>query len=223
MKEKLLERAALFTVFLVSFTLAYLITSARPIERASRSVVEVYVSTEEDEGLQLAGSGSAVVIDDHHALTCWHVVHAADQVTLAWEGQYAIATVIGHDAELDLAVLEVKCVLGDPVRWGHSDRLHVADEVYAIGYPFDVTRLVRRGVVASINYDIEDSSFLVTDAAVNPGDSGGGLFDQSGKLVGISARIQTAQGLCANIGLAYIIPGDVAHTFVLKTLSKKAP
>ncbi len=60
--------------------------------------------------------------------------------------------------------------------------------------------------------------FIVTDAQINPGDSGGALFSEDGRLIGISARIQSVQGLRANVGVAYAIPGDIARWFVLNSL-----
>ncbi len=68
---------------------------------------------------------------------------------------------------------------------------------------------------------IEDGQFLVTDVQINPGDSGGGLFTDAGELVGVPARLQSVQGLGANIGIAYAIPGDIAHQFVTKNLPKE--
>ncbi len=149
-----------------------------------------------------------------YILTCEHVVSGAAQIMVDVDGFRSRATVVAFDADLDLALLKVNREFPLAAPWGSSKALHVGDPVYAIGFPFDTAKMLRRGTLAGLDYNIEYNSFMVTDAQVNPGDSGGALFNEANELVGIPARIQTAQGFFANIGMSYVIPGDVAHWFV---------
>lgn len=209
---------ALVALIITSLLLA---PSQRPLEPAIKATVEIRTQVLEEGSLVPNGSGSGVVIDKRgYIVTCWHVVADTNYVVVEWEGIHAIATVVAHDAGLDLALLKVEREMSNVAQWGNSDRLLAGDTVFAIGYPFDITRLIRRGVIASTDFVIEDGSFLVTDAQVNPGDSGGGLFTEGGQLIGIDARLQSVQGLGANIGLAYAITGNIAHYFVLQHLPK---
>ncbi len=195
-----------------------------PLEAAAKTVLEVRTSAlNEDHALVPEGTGSAIIVDSRgYLLTCLHVVDTAVAISVEWNGTHAAATVVAKDESLDLALLFVGRQLPPPTTWGSSKVLRLGDTAYAIGFPFDVSRLLRRGVVALVNIDFDGSPFIVTDAQINPGDSGGGVFNEAGELIGISARIQTAQGLRANIGIAYAIPSDVAHWFVTNALPQKS-
>jgi len=197
--------AALLFIALPTLLILHLPTPKTPLQQATSSVVEIRTQVVDDESGSLVpdGSGSGVIVDRRgYILTCWHVVNGA------------VATVVAHDPDLDLALIQVGREMKHVTTWGDSDLLQPGDSVFAIGYPYDLARLVRRGVIASTDFIIADGSFVVTDASVNPGDSGGGLFTESGQLIGIDARIQSVQGLAANIGIAYAITGNVAHWFV---------
>ncbi len=220
MKKPFLILAAILFVFMGSRVAFRAYCLDRPtVETAITSVVEIRSSEMTPEGLQETGTGSGVVVDTRgYILTCEHVVAGTAQVMVDVGGFHSRATVIATDADLDLALLKVNREFSSAIVWGESRDLHVGDAVYAIGFPFDTAKLLRRGVVAGIDYNIEYNPFIVTDAQINPGDSGGAIFNGSNELVGISARIQTAQGLFANIGVAYAIPSEVAHWFVKQHL-----
>ncbi len=161
------------------------------------------------------GTGSCLIVDrSGYILTCLHVVNGADRISVELENIHLTATVLARDETLDLALIHVDRQLPAAIVWGDSKALRLGDTVYAIGFPFDIARLLRRGTVAATAFEIEHSPFFVTDAQINPGDSGGGMFNENGELVGLPARIQSVQGLSANIGLAFAIPSDVAHWFV---------
>lgn len=202
---------------LIAFITAlfWVIPTPVPITETATSVVQIRSLVQSDGGMAQVGSGSGVVVDTRgYVLTCDHVVDGVDQVMVDVGGFLSRATVIASDPYLDLALLRVDRGFSYAAPWGSSSALSLGDTVIAIGFPFDVAKLVRRGVVSSIDYNIECNPFIITDAQINPGDSGGAVFNSSGELVGISARIQTSQGLAANIGIAYAIPSEVAHWFV---------
>ncbi len=189
------------------------------IPQISRSVVEIRSQATIEGELMFIGSGSGVVIDPRgYILTCNHVVDDAERVQVDIDGFLLRAEVVAWDDQQDLALLKVDRVFTDIAVWGSSSDLVLGDTVWAIGYPFDVTKLVRRGVVSGLDFNIQGNPFVVSDAQINPGDSGGAVFNDRGQLVGISARIQCTQGLVANIGIAFCIPSDLAHRFVLKHL-----
>ncbi len=164
------------------------------------------------------GTGSGVVVHrDGYVLTCQHVVSDTAEVHVEIGADILIARIVAEDVFLDLALLKVDRELPNVASWGDSASLREGQPVFVIGYPFGITRAIRSGVVSSTTFAME-SPFLVTDAAINPGDSGGGLFTDTGELVGVPARIFCAQGLRANVGIAYAIPGNTAHWFVNKHL-----
>ncbi len=193
-----------------------------PLEM-SRVVLEIRSQATIEGAMTDIGSGSGVVIDSRgYILTCNHVVDDAERVQVdIGDGFYLRGEVVAYDEQQDLAIVKVDHTFTDVAVWGSSQDLQLGDTVWAIGYPFDVAKLVRRGVVSGLGFNIEHNPFVVTDLQINPGDSGGAIFNSLGQLVGISARIQTTQGLMANIGIAFGIPSDIAHRFVLHNLPTK--
>ena len=155
------------------------------------------------------GLGSGVVIDASGLiLTNAHVIDTADTIHVRTpEGEDGGATIVGIDPELDLALLRAHNVKG--LRFaplGDSDRLNVGDWVVAIGNPFGLHHTVTAGIISAKARDVDDSGLelLQTDAAINPGSSGGALFDLSGAVVGITTAILSEAG--GNIGLNFAIP-----------------
>lgn len=164
------------------------------------------------------GSGSGVVIRaDGYLVTCAHVVHGAAEVTVDIGSDRVVATVVAADEFLDLALVHVEHHFDRVATWGDSSSLLVGDFVFDIGFPFDVSRLVSTGCVSSLTLSIR-YPVVVTDAAINPGCSGGGLFSYRGELIGIPSALYSAQGLHANTGIAYAIPSNTAHLFVNRNL-----
>ncbi len=217
------QSIAIFSVtFLLTLGVCHLVNPGRPMDKAIRAVAEVRTFEVAEDAVTEQGTGSATMVDERgYLLTCLHVVAESDRIVIEWDGFHAVAIVVAHDDDLDLALLKIERPLPYTVAWGQSRKLHPGDAAYAIGYPFDLTRLLRCGIISSTNMVIEDGQFLVTDVQINPGDSGGGLFTDAGELVGVPARLQSVQGLGANIGIAYAIPGDIAHQFVTKNLPKE--
>lgn len=157
----------------------------------------------------LEGLGSGVVIDASGLiLTNAHVIDGANVIhVLTPEGDDEAAEVVGTDPDTDLALLRVQRLTGlPPAPLGDSDRVNVGDWVVAIGSPLGLHHTVTAGIISAKARGLDDSGveFLQTDAAINPGSSGGALFDLKGALVGITTGLLSEGG--ENIGLNFAIP-----------------
>ena len=159
------------------------------------------------------GQGSGFIIgSDGIILTNAHVVRDADsvQVKLADRREYS-AKVLGVDPATDVAVLKIDAKNLPTVQVGESDRLHVGDYVLAIGSPFGFEESATSGIVSAKGRSLPGDTyvpFIQTDVAVNPGNSGGPLFDAGGRVVGINSQIYSRTG--GYEGLSFAIPIDVA-------------
>ena len=159
------------------------------------------------------GQGSGFIISgDGLILTNAHVVRDAKQVTvkLSDRREYA-AKVLGSDPATDIAVLKVDASGLPTVQLGDPKQVQVGDYVLAIGAPYGFEQTATQGIVSAKGRSLPGDSvvpFIQTDAAVNPGNSGGPLFDGSGRVIGVNAQIYSQSG--GFQGLAFSIPVDVA-------------
>ena len=159
------------------------------------------------------GQGSGFIVSaDGLILTNAHVVRGARQVTvkLSDRREYA-ARVLGSDTSTDVAVLKVDAKGLPTVTLGDPRAVQVGDWVLAIGAPYGFEQTATQGIVSAKGRSLPGDSyvpFIQTDAAVNPGNSGGPLFDSAGRVVGINAQIYSQSG--GFQGLAFAIPLDVA-------------
>ncbi len=184
-----------------------------------------YISAQTAQGTA-TGSGF-VVSDDGKIITNEHVVDGATAVTvkLGTSGKEQTAQVIGADASKDLALLKV-----DPgstklhaLSFGDSSSLQVGDNVYAIGNPYGLDHTLTSGIVSALDRDIQAPSgatipgAIQTDAALNPGNSGGPLLDADGKVVGVNSQIASAgasaSGESGNVGIGFAIPSKLVQAF----------
>ena len=153
--------------------------------------------------------GSGIVIDSSGLiLTNAHVIeHAANVHVRRPDGQDVTTTLVGTDPESDLAIVRVSDATGlIPAPLGDSDRIEVGSFVVAIGSPLGFHHTVTAGVLSakSRGFDNLGVEFLQTDAAINPGSSGGPLLDLSGRVIGVNTAIFSEGG--QNIGLNFAIP-----------------
>ena len=181
-----------------------------------------------NDGVMGASTGSGVIIsNDGYIVTNNHVVADATdiQVTLDDKREYN-AKVVGTDPSTDLAVVKIDAQRLMPVRMGNSDSIRVGEWVLAVGNPFNLESTVTAGIVSakgrSINileeeYSIE--SFIQTDAAVNPGNSGGALVNTNGELVGINTAIITKSGRYE--GYSFAIPVNLAMKVIRDLINYK--
>jgi len=159
------------------------------------------------------GQGSGFIISsDGLILTNAHVVRDAKQVTVKLSDRREFsAQVLGSDPATDIAVLRVDAKGLPTVQLGDAKQVQVGDYVLAIGAPFGFEQTATQGIVSAKGRSLPGESvvpFIQTDAAVNPGNSGGPLFDASGRVIGVNAQIYSQSG--GFQGLAFSIPVDVA-------------
>jgi Do/DeqQ family serine protease len=160
-----------------------------------------------------SGTGSGVIYSsDGYILTNNHVVEFADEfeVTL-YDNREFRARLVGHDPSTDMAVIKIDANNLSAIEIGNSDEVRVGEWALAVGNPFDLTSTVTAGIISAKGRDINIikggtpiESFIQTDAAVNPGNSGGALVDVNGKLIGINSAIATPTGVFA--GYSFAIP-----------------
>jgi serine protease Do len=158
------------------------------------------------------GSGF-VVSSDGLILTNAHVVEGAKEVTVKlMDHREFKAKVLGSDKTSDIAVLKIDTHNLPTVRLGNSDKLGVGDYVLAIGAPFGLEETATAGIVSATGRSLPGDGavpFIQTDAAVNPGNSGGPLFDATGAVVGINSQIYTNSG--GYQGVSFAIPINLAN------------
>jgi serine protease Do len=163
-------------------------------------------------GETVRGIGSGFIVSpDGVILTNAHVVRDADQVTVKLNDRREYrAKVLGSDPKTDVAVLKIDAKNLPVVPLGSTRNLQVGEWVLAIGSPFGLESTVTAGVVSAKGRDIDSNGvqFIQTDVAVNPGNSGGPLFNTRGEVVGINAQIFSETG--GYQGLSFAIPIDVA-------------
>jgi serine protease Do len=168
------------------------------------------------------GTGSGFVYDDKgHILTNHHVVEGANKITVTFaDGVELPAKVVGSDEATDVAVIRVDNTHYRPLPKGDSSKLKVGELVMAIGSPFNLSQSVTAGIVsATERNDVqinEYEAFIQTDAAVNPGNSGGPLVDMDGRVVGINSAIATSTR--ANAGVGFAIPIAMASNIADKLI-----
>jgi S1-C subfamily serine protease len=206
------------------------LTNIRVYEAANRGVVNINTKFESHERffampvtIPGQGSGSGAVIDRQgHILTNFHVVENAEEIEVTLGGgKQRSAKLVGHDAEHDIAILQVEATPDElyPITFGSSDNLRVGQRVYALGNPFGLEGTITTGIISALNRTLpsrvpnrELQSIIQTDAALNPGNSGGPLLDTSGRIIGMNVAIATKSG--QNAGLGFAIPINRIARFV---------
>ncbi len=200
-------------------------------DRANRSVVNISTTSVRPESLLLAtqieGSGSGSVFDlQGHVLTNHHVISGSQKVTVTlFNGDAYPAKLVGHDADNDIAVLQIGAPESAlfPVPWGDSSNLRVGQHVVAIGNPFGLERTMTTGIISSLNRQIMSKtksqihSIIQIDAALNQGNSGGPLFNSRAELIGMNTAIATRSG--DNAGIGFAIPVNTIKRVVSQIIT----
>lgn len=205
----------------------------RVYEVVNQSVVHITTSTVQYDrmfGMPIEGSGvgSGAIIDKRgHILTNHHVIEGADKilVKLADDDTNYVATLVGADEEYDIAVLRIDAPADrlQPIALGRSDTLRVGQKAYALGNPFGLEGTLTTGIVSSLNRSLPSrvdgramTGMIQTDAAMNPGNSGGPLLNTAGEMIGMCVAIRSTVG--QNSGVGFAIPMNRIRRFTPELL-----
>jgi S1-C subfamily serine protease len=192
------------------------LTAAEVYDQVRPSVVQVNTSAGGGEG-----TGTGIVIDEEgHILTNNHVVSGASTIEVRFaDGSTSTATMVGTDPANDLAVIRVTDPDAplSPANLGDSDSLNPGDPVLAIGNPFNLEGTLTQGIVSALDrtYAAGASTrpirgMIQTDAAVNPGNSGGPLLNCTGEVIGINTLLENPTGENVNVGVAFAVAINTA-------------
>ena len=206
----------IFALFVVSATNAGTLPNvADVVEEQHSTVVQVAVGTNGIDPQTASptaiqnGFGSGFVIsEDGYIMTNAHVVKEADVIKIRLPNRKVYdAEVVGSDSETDIAVLKIDAENLQVVKFGNSDKLRSGDWVIALGQPFGFDQTITAGVVSALNRTVpreQHIQYIQHDAAVNPGGSGGPLFNLDGEVVGVNTQIYTRSA--GYIGIVFSVP-----------------
>ncbi|MUH36434.1 PDZ domain-containing protein [Zobellia amurskyensis] len=185
------------------------------VSRTPHSLMDFFYGSGGSERPQV-GTGSGVIISqDGYIVTNNHVISKANklQVTLNNNKTYD-AELIGTDPNTDIALIKIDAEGNLPyLAFGDSDDMKIGEWVLAVGNPFNLTSTVTAGIVSAKARDLgKNQSFIQTDAAVNPGNSGGALVNTNGDLIGINTAITSQTG--SYVGYSFAVPSNIAKKVV---------
>jgi putative serine protease PepD len=203
--------------------------NARQIYDASKNAV-TYIVADTPQG-QATGSGF-VVSKDGLIVTNDHVVDGASQVQvkIGTSDKAQAAQVVGADPSRDLALLKVDGHDLPTLSLADSSSVSVGDPTYAIGNPFGLDHTLTTGIVSALQRSLQApdgatiSGAIQTDAALNPGNSGGALINADGQVIGVNSQIQTGSSNGAeggNVGIGFAIPSNTVKTFISEAKAGK--
>ena len=188
------------------------------MKRVSRFFGDEFSNPQEYEN-EATGSG-VILSDSGYIVTNHHVIEGATSLTVTpWNNVEYDATLIGSDPDTDLALLKVKADNLPSIAIGNSDSVRIGEWVLAVGNPFNLSSTVTAGIVSAKSRNINIGSaqtsvesFIQTDAAVNPGNSGGALVNAQGLLIGINTAIASPTGSYA--GYSFAVPSNLMYKVV---------
>src|SRR6185369_8488082 len=199
------------------------------VESAKNAVVKIDAFKTEKNKMVPAGSGSGFIFSsDGYIFTNAHVIQQAEKIKVALiDGRETEGVVIGKDADSDLAVLKIYEHNLSVSKLGESNDLKIGQLVIAIGNPFGYQHTVTAGVVSALGRTLRSTTgrmidnIIQTDAALNPGNSGGPLINSDAEVIGVNtATIRQAQGLCFSISINSA--KDIANMLIREGRVRKA-
>jgi Do/DeqQ family serine protease len=165
------------------------------------------------------GTGSGVIISsDGYIITNNHVIKGASEIEVTLNNKKVMkAEIIGADPTNDIALLKVDSKDLPYISFGNSDGLKIGEWVLAVGNPYNLTSTVTAGIISAKGRDLKGNgnvteSFIQTDAAVNPGNSGGALVNTRGELIGINTAISSQTG--SFVGYSFAVPSNIAKKVI---------
>lgn len=179
------------------------------------SLLDFFYGSESRQIPQI-GTGSGVIISpDGYIVTNNHVIAKANEIRITLNNNKTYeAEIIGSDPNTDIALIKIDVDENLPyLAFGDSDEAKIGQWVLAVGNPFNLTSTVTAGIVSAKARDLgRDQSFIQTDAAVNPGNSGGALVNTNGDLIGINTAITSQTG--SYVGYSFAVPSNIAKKVV---------
>lgn len=177
-------------------------------------------SNQRQQPIAMASGSGVIISEDGYIVTNNHVIDKATQIEVVLNDKRAFkANLVGTDPSTDIALLKIEADSLPTIAMGNSDALRLGEWVLAIGNPFNLTSTVTAGIVSAkarniniLNDNMKIESFIQTDAAVNPGNSGGALVNSQGELVGINTAIASQTGSYA--GYAFAVPVNIVKKVV---------
>ena len=189
------------------------------IRTQNNPFAELFFGGNSTRKFEQVGTGSGVIISaDGYIVTNNHVIESANdiEITLNNKKKYK-AELVGADKSNDIALLKINADVDLPfTSFANSDNVQIGEWVLAVGNPYNLTSTVTAGIVRAKGRDLEGNgnieSFIQTDAAVNPGNSGGALVNARGELVGINTAISSRTGFF--VGYSFAVPSNIAKKIV---------
>jgi Do/DeqQ family serine protease len=184
----------------------------------SNPMLEYFYGYQGGQSQEQVGTGSGVIIsEDGYIVTNNHVIKDASEIEITLNNKKSYkAKLIGTDSKMDIALLKIDTKEKLPyTAFGDSDNVKVGEWVLAVGNPYNLTSTVTAGIVSAKARNLGENgiqSFIQTDAAVNPGNSGGALVDTQGNLVGINTMISSMTG--SYVGYSFAVPSNIARKII---------
>ncbi|MDG2433703.1 Do family serine endopeptidase [Flavobacterium sp.] len=184
----------------------------------SNPMLEYFYGYKGGQSQEQVGTGSGVIISaDGYIVTNNHVVKDASEIEITLNNKKSYkAKLIGTDSKMDIALLKIDADETLPyTTFGNSDSVKIGEWVLAVGNPYNLTSTVTAGIVSAKARDLGSNgiqSFIQTDAAVNPGNSGGALVNTRGDLIGINTMITSMTG--SYVGYSFAVPSNIARKII---------
>jgi serine protease Do len=184
----------------------------------SNPILEYFYGYRGNQLQEQVGTGSGVIIsEDGYIVTNNHVIRDASEIEITLNNKKSYpAKLIGTDSKMDIALLKIKADEKLPYTvFANSDSVKIGEWVLAVGNPYNLTSTVTAGIISAKARNLETGgiqSFIQTDAAVNPGNSGGALVNTRGELIGINTMISSPTGSYA--GYSFAIPSNNAKKII---------